>query len=90
MTTTVYLKQYIFYFVQKLQASRPPRLPSVPVHPASLPVVQDSSSLVPRKKQTCTNCKLRGFHGIGHTDVTCFDPGGGMEGRREGCRNKKG
>ena len=90
LTETVLELNTIFRQIPQLQASRPPRLPSVPVHPASLPVVQDSSSLVPRKKQTCTNCKLRGFHGIGHTDVTCFDPGGGMEGRREGCRNKKG
>ena len=82
----------IFRPTPQSQASCPPHVPSVfvssvPVHPASSPLATDSSSFVSRKKWTCTNCKLRSFHGIGHTRATCLHCGGGMKGCREGYRD---
>jgi hypothetical protein len=41
----------------------------------------DSTSTQPNtmgRSRKCNNCG-----GVGHTDTTCFQPGGGMEGRRE-------
>jgi hypothetical protein len=76
LTDTVLELDTIFRPTPQLRASRPPRAPSV--SDASVPVSPASSSLVPKKKQTCANCKLHGFRGIGHTDVMCFYPGGGM------------
>ena len=59
---------------------------AVPVPPASLP----EPSRVPKKDQTCSNCRSRGLRGVGHIDSTCFQPGGGMEGRREEYMANKG
>jgi hypothetical protein len=74
----------------------PPALPTASVS-ASTPVstvlpttVPDSSSRPPRQVLTCSNCKSRGLRSIGHVDGTCFQPGGGMEGRRDEYLNNKG
>jgi len=44
--------------------------------PASAEPTPNQPILV-TKTHKCSNCS-----GIGHTDATCFQPGGGMEGRR--------
>jgi hypothetical protein len=78
------------------QVPRQPRaLPTTiphlaPIPPDSTPVVPDPPSRVPRKELTCANCKSRGLRGVGHTDGTCFQPGGGMEGHREEYLGNKG
>ena len=41
-------------------------------------------------KPTCSNCKTRGLRFTGHTDGTCFQQGGGMEGRCEEYLSNKG
>lgn len=41
-------------------------------------------------KQMCSNCKAHGLRFTGHTDSTCFQQGGGMEGRWEEYLNNKG
>ena len=63
-------------------SSLPPPSSSVPVPPH---VAKSSHSAL-----TCNNCKLRGLRCTGHTDLTCFQPGGGMEGRREEYLSNKG
>ena len=65
-------------------------LPPAPITTASPTALPDSSSRVSKKDQVCNNCKLRGLHATGHIDATCFQPGGGMEGRREEYMNNKG
>lgn len=75
------------------QAPRPPRapvssvtpVPPIPPVPTTLP---ESSSRTSKKE--CNNCKSRGLRAVGHTDGTCFQPGGGMEGRREEYLSNKG
>ena len=76
-------------------STRPPRAPPAPAlpppsvtAPSSSP--SDPSSRVPKKDQTCSNCRSRGLRSIGHTELTCFQPGGGMEGRREEYLSNKG
>ena len=66
------------------------RVPRQPPAPAPTTSALPSSSLAPldssatlKKEQTCSNCKSRGLRFVGHTDATCFHPGGGMEGHRE-------
>ena len=54
------------------------------------PASTASDSVTKPAKQTCTNCKMRGLCFTGHTDGTCFQPGGGMEGRREEYLSNKG
>ena len=49
-----------------------------------------SDSVTRPMKPTCSNCKTRGLRFTGHTDGTCFQPGGGMEGRREEYLSNKG
>jgi hypothetical protein len=49
-----------------------------------------TNSVARPAKQTCTNCKTRGLRFTGHTDGTCFQTGGGMEGRREKYLSNKG
>jgi hypothetical protein len=58
--------------------------PSLAVPSSNVP---ESTSRTPK---TCNNCKSRGLRCVGHTDATCFQPGGGMEGRREEYLNNKG
>ena len=91
LTDTVLELDTIFRPSSQSQTSRPPRppppastpqVPAVPVIP-SVPVTSVPSSLAPKKEQNCGNCKSRGLRCTGHTDATCFQPGGGMEGRRE-------
>jgi hypothetical protein len=43
-----------------------------------------------KKELICGNCKSRGLRCVGHIDATCFQPGGGMEGRREEYLSNKG
>ena len=93
LTETVLELDTIFRPAQS-QASRPPRASLLPVSPT--PALPASSSALPdpvrapKKDQTCNNCKSRGLRFIGHTDGTCFQPGGGMEGRREEYLSNKG
>ena len=65
-----------------------PPVPPPPVPPSSS-VVPDPSSVLPKKDLLCKNCKLRGLHGVGHIDATCFQPGGGMEGHRDEYMHNK-
>ena len=94
LTDTVLELDTIFRSSSQPQTSRPPRvppapIPSLPAVPTASPAVLDPSN-VPKKEQSCGNCKSRGLRGIGHTDGTCFQPGGGMEGRRDEYMANKG
>jgi hypothetical protein len=88
----------IFRSASLAQAPRSSRLAAAPVpsHTAPIPApvtsaaVPDSSSRTAKAVQTCGNCKSRGLRGVGHTDGTCFQPGGGMEGRRDEYLSNKG
>ena len=68
-----------------VQSSTPPSsstaVPTSTADPAPHPAKQGL---------TCGNCKSRGLRCTGHTDLTCFQPGGGMEGRREEYLSNKG
>ena len=69
----------------------PPPLPNPP--PASVPPpvpAPSASARAPKQGLSCTNCKDRGLRYMGHTDGTCFQPGGGMEGRREEYMSNRG
>ena len=95
LTETVLELDTIFRPTPQSQSSRQSRMPSVPISTAPAPTTSstapaDPASRVPKKDQTCTNCKSRGLRGVGHTDGTCFQPGGGMEGRREEYLTNKG
>ena len=73
---------------------RPPPLSAPPPAPGpssstALPAVSDTTARAPKQIPTCGNCKSRGIRFSGHTDATCFQPGGGMEGRREEYMNNK-
>ena len=73
----------------------PPRVPNAPTSSATplppLPsTVPESSSHASKKEQICNNCKSRGLRAVGHTDGTCFQPGGGMEGHHEEYLSNKG
>ena len=76
------------------QSSCPSRLP--PVLPSSVPPAAPPPSIpidpprVPKRDLSCGNCKSCGLHYTGHTDQTCFQPGGGMEGRCEEYMANKG
>ena len=90
LTDTVLELDTIFRPSAPLQPSRPPRPPppslSSPAPPVPTPSTlpsSDSASRTSQKGLSCGNCKSRGLRGTGHTDGTCFQPGGGMEGRRE-------
>ena len=54
------------------------------------PAVGDPAPRPSKLVLTCGNCKSRGLCCTGHTDSTCFQPGGGMEGHREEYLNNKG
>ena len=95
LTDTVLELDTIFRPTPQPQTTHPPRLPpasipTVSAAPTTSPAAPDPSSLVPKKDQSCGNCKSRGLRGIGHTDGTCFQPGGGMEGRRDEYMANKG
>ena len=85
LTETVLELDTIFRPTAQSQGSRPPRaapisttsVPAPSASPASLP---DPLSRAQKKELSCGNCKSRGLRGVGHTDGTCFQPGGGMEG----------
>src|ERR1700678_167924 len=86
----------IFCTASQAQASRSHRL-SVAVAPVPPPLssavptpVVEPPSRVAKVPLTCGNCKSRGLRFTGHIDSTCFQPGGGMEGRREEYLNNKG
>ena len=89
LTETVLELDTIFRPSIYSQATRPPHAPAVvtatsaPPLPPLPPVPPDPPSRASRKEQTCGNCKSRGLRATGHTDGTCFQPGGGMEGRCE-------
>jgi hypothetical protein len=71
----------------------PPPLPNPPplsVLHAPAPEIPVPQPRVPRQTLTCGNCKDWGLRFTGHTDATCFQPGGGMEGRREEYMSNKG
>ena len=71
----------------------PHQLPALPSTPSALPsssLTAPDSYNIPKKEQTCSNCKSHGLHFIGHTNATCFNPGGGMEGRHEEYFSNKG
>ena len=70
------------------------RVASVPTSTSGLPLIPAAVSDPPPKPaqpvQSCNNCKLHGLHGVGHTDGTCFQPGGGMEVCQEEYLRNKG
>ena len=77
LTDTVLELDTIFRSSSQPQTSRPPRLPpaSVPSLPAvstTPPAASDRSSNVPKKDQSCGNCKSRGLQGIAHIIVTAL------------------
>ena len=92
LTETVLELDVIFKpTIQSTAVRQPRQLPAPPTTsnlPTSTVPIPDSSN-VPKKEQTCSNCKSRGLRFVGHTDATCFHPGGGMEGRREEYSNNK-
>ena len=66
-------------------SSLPPPLPST-----SVPDPPSRASKPPHSALTCNNCKSRGLRSTSHTDLTCFQQGGGMEGHREEYLSNKG
>jgi Reverse transcriptase (RNA-dependent DNA polymerase)/GAG-pre-integrase domain len=99
LTETVLELDTIFRPTSQSSLPRPPRITSNPP-PTALPVSSvplsssaapdPSTGQVPKKPLVCNNCKSRGLRCVGHTDGTCFQPGGGMAGRREEYMNNKG
>ena len=63
---------------------------SLPVALISAPLSTPPDSSHIQKELSCDNCKSHGLCGIGHTDPTCFQPGGGMEGHCEEYKANKG
>ena len=72
----------------------PPPLPIPQSNPSSTPtpsqIAVPISSRGPKSTLTCNNCKERGLRCTGHTNATCFQTGGGMEGRRDEYMSNKG
>ena len=95
LTETVLELDTIFRPSSTLQPTRPPRPPLTTLPAAAVAAVPSSStsdppSRVSKKELSCNNCKSRGLRAVGHTNGTCFQPGGGMEGRREEYMANKG
>ena len=96
LTDTVLELDTIFRPSASLQPTRPPRPPpaTLPAAAAVAAIPSSSTSDPPsralKKEMSCNNCKSRGLRAVGHTDGTCFQPGGGMEGRREEYMANKG
>ena len=67
-----------------------PSVSSLPAPSSSVPEPPSRSTKPPHSALTCNNCKSRGLRCTGHTDLTCFQQGGGMEGRREEYLSNKG
>ena len=87
LTDTVLELDVVFKPATQSNGIRAPRQPPA-LPPATSPLSTSSltapdPSSIPKKEQTCSNCKSRGLRFVGHTDATCFHPGGGIEGRRE-------
>lgn len=57
------------------------------VTPAAVP---DTTSRPSKQTLTCSNCKAHGLRFTGHTDGTCFQLGGGMEGCWEEYLSNRG
>ena len=57
-----------------------PVVPSLPTPSTSIPDPPSRLAKSAHSALTCNNCKLRGLRCMGHTDLTCFQQGGGMEG----------
>ena len=94
-TDTVLELDTIFHPSASLQPTRPLRPPPATLPAAAVAAVPSSStsdlpSRVSKKEMSCNNCKSRGLRAVGHTNGTCFQPGGGMEGRREEYMANKG
>ena len=69
----------------------PPPLPNTtPSTTVPPPPISSSQPRAAKQALTCSNCKDRGLRYVGHTDGTCFQQGGGMEGRREEYMANKG
>ena len=66
----------------------PPPLPNPVQAPSSS--APPTSTRLPKQSLSCGNCKDKGLRYTGHTDGTCFQPGGGMEGRRDEYMSNKG
>ena len=62
--------------------------PSATLSPSS--AVADAGSRFAKPALVCGNCKSRGLRCTSHTDATCFQPGGGMEGHWEEYLSNKG
>ena len=92
LTEKVLQLDTIFRSAPSSQLPRQPREPIAASSTQPTPVIPSSN--VPdtpsRVLKNCNNCKSRGLRSIGHTDATCFQQGGGMEGRREEYLNNKG
>ena len=97
LTETVLELDTIFRASSQIQHPRPSCTQLVP-HSSATPVststpasvIPDVPTRPPKQVQTCNNCKTRGLRFNGHIDATCFQPGGGMEGRREEYLNNRG
>ena len=85
LTETVLELDVIFKSTAQSTARAPRQLPAPPTTSSlsTATATAPDPSNIPKKEQNCSNCKSRGLRYVGHTDATCFHPGGGMEGRRE-------
>ena len=65
---------------------------TVALAPQSASVIKPSNALdtTPRTQKHCNNCKSCGLQSVGHTDDTCFQQGGGMEGRHKEYLSNRG
>ena len=97
LTETVLELDTVFRASSLIQNPRSSRTTTVPSSsaittssPSSAPIVPGATPRPPEQVQTCNNCKTRGLRYTGHIDATCFQPGGGMEGRREEYLSNRG
>ena len=86
LTETVLELDTIFWPTTQSQVIHAPRVAPAssttsPPVPGILPTTLNFCT--PKKNQICNNCKSRGLRTVRHTDATCFQPGGGMEGQCE-------
>ena len=93
MTDSVLELDTIFRPTSRSLSPRPPRPSLAPSLPT--PTVASSSSVpavLPSRssKKECSNCRSRGLWATGHTDETCFQPGGGMEDHQDEYLANKG
>ena len=92
LTEKVLQLDTIFCSIPQSHLSRPTREPTVAVTTQTTTTASPSSVVAPAPHMSkhCNNCKSRGLRSAGHTDATCFQQGGGMEGRREEYLSNKG